>query len=181
MTFSAWLSTWLANHPLKLPTSHDPVRYTAEVMEQVRRLSPTPVRVTASLWGMFDWPWPRVVFAIGAAIASVAMALTVVQTSRRQLAKHVVNETQLLAALDEPEVIEPIAGNAVDALAQDLELTDALTVAEFSTNDDHWLGQTLQLLEQLDEQERQLDPSGEDHRFNREEWLKPLAVLDETV
>ncbi len=181
MIFSAWLHTWLANHPLKSPTNHDPQRYTAEVMERVKALPPTAVRVPAYWWGALAWPRPRLVFAIGATVASVVVALTTVQISHRQLVKTVVKETQLLAALDEPEEIESVAGNTVDALAQDLELTDALTVAEFSTGDDRWLNQTLQLLEQLNEQERQLDPLDEDHGSGHEEWLRPLDGLDETV
>ena len=176
MEFTSWLTTWLARHPLKTPSEIDPTRYTTEVMTRVRAVTPAaaPARSPA---GVPQWlSWPRLALVVATA-ASIAVVIGTTRSSRERLAHRVTRDAQLLAELDEP-LPELLNGQEAAELAQDLEAEDhQMLLAESApSQDQQWLEQTLQLLDQLDENVPGVDadePSGND-----EEWLKELDTLD---
>ena len=177
MEFTSWLTTWLARHPLKTPSEIDPTRYTTEVIARVKALAPTPTSRPVSPLQLV-WGWLRLALVVATA-ASIAVVIGTTRSSRERLAHRVTRDAQLLAELDEPPP-ELLNGQETAELAQDLEAEDhQLLLAESAPNQDQqWLEQTLQLLDQLDENVPGVDsdePLGNDD----EEWLKELDTLDE--
>ena len=177
MDFEAWFQRWLTRHPLKESTERDRASYTAEVMTIVKALAPAPTESMVKGWRrQVVWGWPRL--ALVAATALAGLAFVVFATTRHsggRLAREIGRETQLLAAL-EGEGMAPLNGNDVEALTHDLETADTLLLAESPPRDEQWIEQTLQLLDELDE-EVPVDASGGDS--SEQDWIQELEVLDE--
>ena len=174
MDFAAWLTIWLARHPLQGPPKHfDRAGYIADVMAKIRArelpvLSPAHRRL----------PWPRLVLAVATASAGLAVALHVSRSTGGRLAQQITHDSRLLASLDETAV-EPLSGSRdeIETLTEDMQTDDALVLAESTPSDEQWIARTQQLLDQLDEgggaaDSLPADPSDQD-------WLNELEWLDE--
>lgn len=172
MDLATWLRQWLSAHPLKEHSRGDRARYTAEVMERVRRLhEPAPAAVVRIRWVT----WPR--FALGAAVAVAVVFILVGRTEHpsSSLAQDIEHELSLLASVDESVALEPLD----DAdLAQDLEALDTLVLAEVqpAETDEAWIVKTLLLLEDVGEATPEAE-SGQG--ADEEQWLQDLQLLDE--
>ena len=121
MDFTAWLTSWLARHPLQAPDALDRARYTAQVMQKLTDEMPRPF--PAARW--FSWPSVAMVFATTA--AGVLIVLAVGHRADRQLAQ-----------------LTPASPPAHETRA--LMLAESVP-----TSDETWVQDTAQLLEQLDE------------------------------
>jgi len=178
MEFLTWLRSWLMRHPTKEPTDAERSRYTAEVMARVRALGPlpggSPARAPVRPWAWshaLAWArragllgtrpaadgssrqgvgwWPRMAMAMATA-AGLVFALTSAHQTRRQLAQ-------------QPQGVTAAHPSAV--------------LAESPASDEEWLEQTLDLLEQIDEEPPSAETAGDGS--NDEEWLDELQWLDE--
>ncbi|MBI2094129.1 MAG: hypothetical protein HYT88_05330 [Candidatus Omnitrophica bacterium] len=172
MNFQSWLSSWLAHHPLKDPTGHDPEQYTQQVMQRVRdaNLSPKPWTAWQEFLSFFSIP--RATFAL-AGVGLVAVILFL---------NHAINDTRLanmettvdlIAAMG--ETLESINGEEGEILAQDLEALDTLVLAEATETDEQWLQETLRLLQLLDEDAG----SSEAENPSEGDLIDDLQILDE--
>ena len=83
----------------------------------------------------------------------------------------------LLAELDGPMNRLDVPDD-VEHLAKTLEQADTIVLAEAPQSDDSWVAQTLQLLDQLDE-ELPNEPAAGEATSNDNEWLDELQMLDE--
>ena len=177
MDFADWLTTWLARHPIKAPSEIERGRFTAQVMARVRaEASPRRSTLAALQWGF----WPR----LGLSLATAAAVLAVVGQihpagSSQRLAAQLARESELLAELDEPVNAVVAASDDVNGLAEELEHEDVLVLAEAPPSDDTWVANTLQLLDQLDEELPEAPAAG-DAASNDEEWMNELQTLDES-
>ena len=166
------LLSWLTRHPLKGPTGIDRAQYTAEVMAKVKALAqPAPAPAPVRVW----LPWPRLALTLATVAAGVALVIGTRHYQTQQLAQQIASESQLLAALDEPEH-EPLAADQVEAVADELETMDTLQLAESLPSDDEWVEQTLQLLDELDEDV----PENAASDASQDEWLQELEQVDES-
>lgn len=93
------------------------------------------------------WPWPRLALAMATAAAGALVALTIFRW------------VQLPATL-------------VDDAAQEAQVLAESSPAE---SNERWVEETMQLLDQLDE-----DVSSDSDRNAEEDWLEELQLLDET-
>lgn len=168
MDFATWWHTWLTRHPLKAPSTIDASRFTAEVMARVRALRAMPAEPLRWRWSAL-LGWPRLALATATLAAlGVAVTLGTLQWSQARIARAVTQDAQLLAALDEMPELSP---------DDDAELMDRMVLAEATPSDEDWLEQTIQMLEQVDED----DPSAASNEPSSEEdWLDELELLDET-
>ena len=177
------LLSWLKRHPLKGPAGINRAQYTAEVMARVKELaqsasparqSLSPGRATpapARVW----LPWPRLALTLATVAAGVSLVIGTTRYQTHQLAQQIARESQLLAALDEPE-LEPLTADQVEAVADELETMDALQLAASVPSDDQWVEQTLQLLDELDEDV----PENAASSASEDEWLQELEQVDES-
>ncbi len=177
MDFATWLRTWLARHPLREPRDTTPARYTDEVMAKVRVLQPpASARAPLRLW----LPW-RFALVAATAAAGVLVFVGTIRHTQRQLASAIDRDAQVIAAVDEIVPTTP-AGNGTtpDDLAQELQTADTLILAESVPSDDQWLDQTLQLLQQLDEDVPGDVTGTNSHAADaQDELLNELQQLDE--
>ena len=167
MESSHWLTTWLKRHPLKEPAGVDRATYTREVISKIKGLH-APAVSAAPWWQLLLNP----AFALATAAVVVLSLTTAVERSRAQLAQRVLHDSALLAALGENGGELPDD----DQLADDLEVTDTLVLAESPPSDDQWIQQTMQLIDQLD-QDSASDDAATDG--SDEDWLNELEMLDE--
>ncbi len=177
MDLTDWLKTWLARHPLKAPSDDDRARFTAQVMARVRALRPvrSPAAWTERLLDL----WPRMAVSLAAAaVVLVGLALLHHAESGQRLADRLAQESELLAELDEPMNGLAVPDD-VEHLAETLEQADAIVLAEAPQSDDSWVAETLQLLDQLDE-ELPDEPAAGDATSNENEWRDELQMLDES-
>ena len=152
MEFTAWIRQWLIQHPLKAPERVSREAYTAQVMARVKsevEQAASPLHAARSVRVAW-WPWPRLALAALTVAAVVIIVTNMRQETALRLAQEVARDAQLLAALDEP-VTDSMAPRDLEAMAKELEEADRLMLAEAPPSDDQWLEQTLQLLEQFDE------------------------------
>lgn len=159
-------TAWLARHPLKSPGETDRAQYTRDVMARVRALDAAPRRRPVPWSG---WTWPRL--AVG--LAGVAVAGLVLRASlpAGRIAAQVERDTAVLVALG-----EPVSDVLPEDDAAEFDVEEGLRLAEAGPDDEAWVAQTLQLLDQLDE-ELPEEPSGE--AGTEQEWLDDLQLLDE--
>ncbi len=166
MNFSEWLQTWLARHPLKEPIEIDPSRYTAHVMARIRVLAQPAAAPARAGWR--SW---ALAFALPvAAVLALLIARAPRWFQEVNLASHVEREVRLLTALGE----SPANGDP-DELAEELETSGALVLAEDLPSQDAWIAQTVQLFESLDED---LSDSTATPSPDEEEWLEEFQMLD---
>jgi hypothetical protein len=179
MDFTTWLNTWLTRHPLKEPTHLNPADYTAQVMAKVNALTPPSVEAPVSspirLWRS----WPRLAL-VGASVATgVLLVLGRINRSQVQLvqeAQGIDRDAQLLTELGEPLPLPSEDAEGIEELAQELHANDTVMLAESTSSDDQWLEETLQLLDQLNED---LPATDAGESSDDEEWLNELQMLDE--
>ena len=169
MDFASWWKDWFSRHPLKSPSATDRPEYTAHVMARVR-LAAHPAPAVRS-WALR----PRWALALATAAAGLLIVFHAVPRTNGQLARGVAQETELLAAVGEP-LLEPPALGDVDALAEELELVDTFVLAEAPPDDEAWIQDTVQLLNQLDEELPEDGAAGP----SDEEWMQELQTLDES-
>jgi len=174
MEFTTWFQQWLRRHPLKEPPETARARLTAGVMVRVRALDTASGRIPlADL--VRRWAFrPRWVLAAATAAVGIAIAVVATRQSSHQLAQTITRESQLLAALEEPDG-DLVREDHVEALADELALTDTLVLAEAPPDDQQWITQTLQLLDQLGEDV----PSGTTADTSDNDPLNELQRLDE--
>ena len=150
MDFSRWLTTWLKQHPLKESKGVDRAAYTREVISRIQeRHAPTPNLELLPARNSWVLGWRLLLNPAFALAAAVVVVLTVTSAIER-------SRTQL---------------------AQQA-LHDAARLAESPPSDDQWIQQTMQLLEQLDQDAPSDDAAGSASNSD-EEWLKELETLDE--
>ena len=176
MGFLSWWQGWLTRHPLKSPQRLDRSAYTAQVMARVRQ----EARSASSASGVRSWVfWPRLGLALATAAAGMVVVLHQGQLTGGRLARQIERDTALLDAVDGP-LMEPVATGDPEELADELALVETLTLAEAPQSDEAWIQDTVQLLDQLDEElpanaagEETTGPSGDD-------WMQELQTLDES-
>ena len=153
MDFPAWFRAWITRHPVNTPTEAQHASYTAQVMERVRALGPlgSPARQPAPAYRILWWPRLAAIAATAAAVAFV------VSTAAR--APHA--PAPIMATIP---AAAPGSGYAV--LAED-----------GAVNDEQWLEETLQLLQELDEDVA--PASAEGGAEAEDEWLQDLELLDD--
>ena len=148
MNFIAWFQAWLLRHPLKEPTEMDRVQYTADVMAKVHAARrPTAVVSTPHRRWL---AWPRLAVVTALVAASVLMVVNAQRAGTPHLA------TELRAPSTPPNA--------------------SFLLAESPPSDPEWVGQTLQLLDQLDEEA----PANASDDSSDEEWIKELELLDDS-
>ena len=147
MDFSDWFARWIARHPLKSPAEHTRADYTAEVMARVKAEAPRHAAGTPVHPWSLERIWPGLAFAAAAAVALLV------------LRPHFATSPAGQAAQTTPE---PVAARQI-------------VLAE-SQEDESWLEETVQLLDELGE-----DATGEltGTTSDDEEWLQELETLDE--
>ncbi|GEM_PF-6842130 len=151
MTFSEWLDRWGHRHPVKAPAP-DPSAFTSQVM---RRLADAPAAE--------PWRLPRLAWVTALAAAAVIVVLRL-PTSPGRLAAAIARDADVLAALGEP-VEDDLSDEALAAF---------LLAEAPADNDETWLAETMQLLEQLDESLPEGDSADD------EEWLRELDMLEQS-
>jgi hypothetical protein len=180
MAFSTWLTQWLKTHPLKAPSDAGRRAYTAQVM---RRVTAVPAAARSPLAVFARWlAAPQPAFAFAAAAAGIAVAVWVAQAPSRELARAISRDDQWLTAAGETvqgagELPETPA--EVTVLAEELATLDTMVLAEAPESDETWLQETLQLLDQLEE-ETPADASGDSSSGGSEDWIQELQTLDES-
>lgn len=176
MDVTAWWQRWLARHPLKGLSEEDRARYVAEVMRRVRALQPSPVvrpwvggewaeRIRVATQSL--WDWPRLAVPALATAAGLLVVWGVVWSL-------VGREAPLrIAAL--PTRPSPAPRTQIDIRAP--QPTTAIHQASDATlTDEEWIFQTLQLLEEVEEDGATAPLEVGD---DEEEWLEELEWLDE--
>ncbi len=161
LEFLDWLKRWVARHPLRTPPESLQVSYTEQVMRRIKTpLAPTPA-----------WRWqPQLAMTWATALACLLAVVVVMKRTPTQLASEVEHEWQLLAEVGEGHELSS------SNLDDDVQMMDRLMLAEASPSeeDEAWIRQTLELLNDVDEQP---DAASADQE-NPEEWLKDLELLD---
>ena len=181
MDFSTWFRAWLWRHPLNAPATLSEPQYTTEVMARVRRLASTPSASTAAVTQPLVWGWPRLVLSAMSVAAGVVLTVGLVRHSREQTASGVAQDTEFLAQLGKQP--ESLLADDPDNLAGELEAVDettieTMTLAESTPDDEAWLEQTLQVLDQMDQDAvPQADTS---ERSSEDDWIDELQLLDES-
>jgi len=175
MDLPTWFRRWLSTHPLKEPPAHGRSAYTADVMAKVKALgrpapSLAPVRI------MF--PWPRLALAMATAAVGVTVVFVALHAQTSYLAQQITRDAHVLAELDEPGS-EPAPDGDVEALADELQMTDTFLLAESLPSDEQWVEQTLQLLEEAGDDAAEDAPGDASHN-SEDEWLQELQQLDES-
>ena len=171
MDFSEWLTAWLARHPLKAPADTDRRRFANAVMARVQSEASAPTTHWAHRLAA---GWPRLVLPLAAA-AALLVAVHLRRPAEPKLAA-LVQGTELLA-----EVGEPVNGwllpEDADTLAADLEHDDLLVLAEEPQDTDaSWISESLQILDQLEEE---LPEAGASIEPTDDQWLEELESLDQ--
>ena len=173
MDFTAWLTRWLTRHPLKEPTGIERARYTAEVMTKIQAVeqpSLVPVR--------HGFPWLRLALVVATAAAGVAVVIVTTRPSSQRLTEQVSRESQLLATFESDSELLTADHHDAEALAQEMETMDTVVLAESQPGDNRWIEQTVQLLEQLN-QDMPADTSSEGGSVTGTDWIEELKQLDE--
>ena len=176
MDFLAWWQRWFARHPLKSPESLDRSAYTAQVMTRVRQAAYPAPSAFAIRPGRL---WPQLGLALATAAAGIFVVLHHGQPSVGRLARQIERDTALLAAVDEP-LTEPVSTGDPEELVDELELVETFTLAEAPQSDEAWIQDTVQLLNQLDE-ELPANAAGEETTGpSDDDWMQELQTLDES-
>lgn len=171
MDFATWFRRWLSRHPLKEPPAASRAGYTAEVMRRVRALE-APAPMPARPW----LAWPRLALVPLAAAAAVLLVVGRLRQPSGPLGGQLAADAEVLTALGQPLLPDPGSAGDLEELAHELDLADALVLAEAPPGDEEWFEQTFQLLEELDEEPSE-SPSG---TAVPDEWLDELELLDES-
>jgi len=179
MDFAAWFRTWLARHPLKASRGVDTSRYTDDVMTKIRALTqPSQAPALVHVW----LSWPRLALIAATAAVGLLIVIGTVHRAQLQLASAIDRDAQVITAVDELVPTAPDGRGATpEDLAQELQTADILVLAESVPSDDQWLDQTLQLLQQLDEDAPgDVTGTGGNASESQEDWLNELQQIDET-
>ena len=179
----ARLLAWLQRHPLKRSPSTKQAAYTDEVMARVRASAPAPVlqwvlRPTAAALSSLLRECrsrlalrPRAAFGFGTAIAFGLAVMVFTHRAPARVANDAEYSSQVLAELGE---LNGVSGNELE---DETVVLDRLVLAEadMSTDDDVWIQETAQLLDEVGDSSAQA--SDED---SLEELLRELESLDES-
>ena len=162
--FLDWLKDWITRHPLQTPPESLRASYTEAVMRRVR----APQALTPA----WRWGWqPQLAMSWGTALACLLAVVVVMKRAPTQLASEVEHDWQLLTEVGEEHDLSS------SNLDDEVQMVDRLVLAEASPSeeDETWIRQTLELLNDVDEQ---ADATPED-QDNPDGWLKDLEQLDE--
>lgn len=167
--FLSWLTAWVTRHPLRNPPASAQASYAAEVMARISR---SALRAPAAAW----WWRPRLVLAMGGAVAAVLIGLVMRDTPAQRLARHLDEELQQLARLDRQaaEALETAVVLSPEGLEHELRAMDRMMLAEADevVDDEAWLDETLKLLDELDEApEAASDDEASGDVIQELEWL----------
>jgi len=182
MDFVTWLRTWLARHPLKAPEETDHTRFTQDVMARITASAPTPSASMSLSRIRLMLGWPRLALIAATAAVGVLIFIGTAHRTQVQLAGAIDRDAQVMTAFDELVPTAP-AGNRTtpEDVARELQMTDLLVLAESTPSDDQWLDQTLQVLQQLDEDvPADVTGTGGSASESPENWLNELQQIDET-
>ncbi|MBI3324915.1 MAG: hypothetical protein HYZ92_06505 [Candidatus Omnitrophica bacterium] len=177
--FSSWLSDWLRRHPLKSPSASVHQGYVGEVMARIRSLAPSASATPQPLWvrqlrQWFSSPALAGGLAAVALIVSVGLWLRAVRNPAR-LARAIETAAGTLEEVqddDQAGLTEELAPSAQDELAGPLRQVDAMVLAEATGDSEReWIDRTFELLDQVEESERDSEDSGQ--------WLDELRRLDD--
>ncbi|MDP3767603.1 MAG: hypothetical protein Q8S13_06280 [Dehalococcoidia bacterium] len=170
MSFAEWLTRWAGRHPLKTPAT-DRAAFTHAVMQRLAADRAGDPALPRPAWddsrgGRAGWlgsagaRWRAGLAAVALATAAVLIAPRLPLPIGNAAA--IERDADMLAALGEP---------VEDDLSDDA-LAGLLVFAESAPDDDDaWLSETMELLEQLDESLPEDEASDED-------WLQELESLD---
>lgn len=173
MEFLTWFRTWFTHHPINTPAPYDPTQYTAAVMERIRAAE-QPARRPALVSSWLSWP--RLSLAVATAAAGLLVIVSSVRQSHNRLAQAILQGSALLAAVNDANV-DPAINGDVDVLTEELETLDTMMLAQSPPSDERWVEQTLELLDQVGEDESSANDSAD--LTNEEEWVDELRQLDE--
>ncbi|MBI3087950.1 MAG: hypothetical protein HYY91_03590 [Candidatus Omnitrophica bacterium] len=195
--FLASLKGWLARHPVRRPADEPQAAYTVQVMERVRLSRPhgallrlrlrdflrDPLRGYPRRSSALGWllrPQPLLAFAGAAAAAAVGFAVLIPPYGRAGLAERVDRDIEVLAQVD-AGVVAGLLEESLDGVAQELQLLNQMRVAELeeAADEEAWLEDTLELLNDVEGVDAASGLSGEDASI--EELLQELEQLDATV
>ena len=162
--FLAWLTAWLRRHPVQDPPQH--ASYAQEVLARVKTQD---ARAAAPAWRWMAAP--RLAW-MAATVAACGLALVCLRRLPSQTAS-VQDAVDVLAAVGELDHV-----NAAD-LEQEAVFVDQMVLAEAQadTQDDAWLQETLELLNQVDDKSAVDAPES---GASPDELLKELEQLDES-
>ncbi len=176
MEFTAWLTQWFARHPLKAPAEEHSTQYTLEVMQQVKALArPVPSPRPTMIW----LTWPRLGLATACTSLLVLLASVSLHVSTMYLARAAMKDAEVLEEFSEG-VEEPLAVGEAETLTKELELHDAMVLAEAQPSDEQWIEQNLQVLDQFDDPTtHETTPhAGTDAGTSEEDLLNDLQLFD---
>lgn len=182
MDFATWFQTWLTRHPLKAPGQMDRARFTQDVMARITAPASAPTAGLSLSNIRLVLGWPRLALIAATVAVGVLIFIGTVHRAQVQLAGAIDQDAQVMTAFDELLPMAP-AGNGTtpEDVAQELQVADLLVLAESTPSDDQWLDQTLQLLQQLDEDvPADVTGTGGNASESSEDWLNELRQIDET-
>ncbi len=173
MDLTSWLKRWFSRHPLKSPTEVDRATYTTEVMARVRALGqPAPSVEPVRVW----LPWPRLALTVAAVAAGALLVFGVEQVRTRQLAQQIGRDAEVLIAVDPAEPTSLVTDDT-ESVAEDVQTTDLIVLAESEPSDDAWIEQTMQLLDELDEEAPE---EATRNTPTEDDWLQEFQQVDES-
>jgi len=170
--FLTWLNGWLARHPVRRPADEPQAAYTVQVMERVRLSRPRQ----AAGWRL----WAQPLLAFGGMAAAAAVGFTMLTGTPRRLAERVDRDIEVLAQVD-AEAVAGLLETSLDGVAQELQLLNQMRLAELEevVDEEAWLEETLELLNDVEGVDAASGLSGEDASI--EELLQELEQLDATA
>ena len=156
MTFDQWLRRWLTQHPLKEAAGQGRARFTADVMARVRALASAPA--ARPFGSRHDVPSTSLwmswrVWGWGLAVSAVAAGVVLVASVG------VRSPVQVARRMPAPNI-------------------ETLVLAESTSHDAQWVEESLQLLDQLDEESAA--DADDSAPASDDEWLQELQTLDES-
>lgn len=169
--FLGWLTDWLSRHPVRPPAETTPSDYADQVMRRVKTAGIVP----AAAWR----PQPQWFVAFGTVAAAIAVGFVVLTNSPERLSASLERDIEVLAEVDE-EAIGSLLTSSVDGIAQELQLLNQMRLAELEevVDEEAWLEETMELLNDVEGIDAASGPSGDDQSL--EELLQELEQLDAT-
>ena len=191
-SFLMWLRTWLAQHPVRRPAQGDDPAYARQVLTRIGRTQPERPSVLAGLAdALYTRLSPaRLSLAAGGVLAA---ALFLVTTARQPQMPSQPQPAVVAAQITRDATVIAQAADAADdpladvlnshAIEPDLRMIDqymmlAESGSSATSDDEAWITQTLQLLNEFNE-DTDADTNSNDSA-SVDQWLQELQLLDES-
>ena len=178
-SFLMWLRTWLTQHPVRRPAQGDDPAYARQVLTRIGRLQPERPSILAD--ALDAWLSPA---RLSLASGVLAAALLVVIVARHQqpaaVAAQISREAAVIAQAADP-ADDPLADVLNShAVESDLRMIDHdMMLAESGAADDEaWISETLQLLNDVNEDTDTTTNTDTNNSASVDQWLKELQTLD---